>query len=256
MAVLDSFGREAIINILGLGNTTRFPSYDTYMRENVPIELDMPHLGGPSSRMCFTLTDLGDYGFLLAGGRSSPAKAMNDCWFFSKSSCHWTRTFDLPVSLYRHSACRLSGSSLALMAGGRTMSTAVSDMFAVFHPAKGWLQCTVVSSFRPQATFGSILICTRSQAGMRPVYHGLLAGGLYEDGILNQRTFSWELSFGSDEAVSLSSRLTADSYIVDSDHSRLQSSLFLKLKHRMKKHPASCRDSGPRMPRLMGPWSL
>lgn len=203
MAVVDSFGRETIINCLGLGNTTRLPSYDTYIHQDVPLELGIQHLGGPTSRMCFTLTNLGEDSFLLAGGRSSPSKAMNDCWLFSKTSRRWERTFDLPVPLYRHSACRLSGSSLALVAGGRSASSGISDMLAVFHPANGWLQCNIISSIRPEAVFGAILTCTRAEAGPRPVFRGILAGGLYEDGMLSQQTLAWELSFADVEAVSL-----------------------------------------------------
>lgn len=202
MAVTDSFGREAIINCLGLGNTTRLPSYDACIRGYAPLALDIQNLGGPTSRMCFTLTDLGHYGFLLAGGRSSPSKAMSDCWFFSKSSHRWVRTFDLPVPLYRHSACRLSGSSLALVAGGRSTSTGISDMIAVFHPGKGWLRCDVVGSIRPEAVFGAILTCTGSQPGQGPSFHGLLAGGMDENGILNQRTLEWKLAFAGNDEVS------------------------------------------------------
>lgn len=230
MAVTDSFGREAIINCLGLGNTTRLPSYDAYVRGDVPQSLDIQHLGGPSSRMCFTLTDLGEKGFLLTGGRSSPSRAMNDCWLFSKSSHGWKRTFDLPVPLYRHSACRLAGSSLALVAGGRSASTGISDMVAVFYPGKGWLRCNVVGSLRPEAVFGAILVCTGGQTGQRPVFQGFLAGGLYEDGTLNQRIRAWELSFAGDDEVSSPSLQTAVYCHIDADLPSFQPSLSLTLK--------------------------
>lgn len=225
MAVTDSFGREAIINCLGLGNTTRLPSYDTYIRGDVPLASNVQNLGGPSSRMCFTLTDLGEHGFLLAGGRSSPSKAMSDCWLFSKSSHRWVRTFDLPVPLYRHSACKLSGSSLALVTGGRSASTGISDMITVFHPGKGWLQCDIVGSIRPQAVFGAILVCTGGQPGHGPSFHGLLAGGMDEDGILKQRTLAWILSFAGDDQVSLSTQWTTiNCQVVDTDLPRRQTS--------------------------------
>lgn len=210
MAVTDSFGREVIINCLGLGNTTRLPSYDTYVRGEVPRSLIVQPLGGPSSRMCFTSTDLGEKGFLLTGGRSSPSKAMNDCWLFSKSSHRWERTFDLPVPLYRHSACRLAGSCLALVAGGRSASTGISDMLAVFHPGKGWLRCDVVGSLRPEAVFGAILVCTLGQTGLHPVFRGFLAGGLHEDGSLNRSIWAWKLLFADDDEVSFLSSQPAN----------------------------------------------
>lgn len=229
MAVTDSFGREAIINCLGLGNTTRLPSYDMYIRGGVPVEVGIEQLGGPSSRMCFTLTDLGEHGFLLAGGRTSPSKAMNDCWLFRKNSHRWVRTFDLPLPLYRHCACRLAGSSLAFVAGGRSASAGISNMFTVFHPGKGWLQCDIVGSIRPEAVFGAILICTEGKTDSRPVFHGFLSGGLHEDGTLNQRTYAWELSFSGDD-VSLSYQPTAISCCIGPNCARLRPSLSPTLK--------------------------
>lgn len=209
MAITDSFGREAIINCLGLGNTTRLPSYDTYMYGDVPIGLDIHQSVGPSSRMCFTLTDLGEHGFLLAGGRLSPSKALNDCWLFSKSSRKWVKAFDLPIPLYRHCACRLYGSSLVLVSGGRSASTGISDMLTVFHPEKGWLRCDIVSSVRPEAVFGAALICTGSQIDRRPVFRGFLAGGFREDGTLNQSILAWELLFADNDEVRPSYHLEA-----------------------------------------------
>jgi tRNA wybutosine-synthesizing protein 4 len=38
----------------------------------------------PSSRMCHTITDIGDEGALLVGGRTSPDNALADCWIFHK----------------------------------------------------------------------------------------------------------------------------------------------------------------------------
>lgn len=202
MTIADSFGRESIINCLGLGNSARLPSYDTYMDGNQASELHIQPQGGPSSRMCFTLTDLGEHGVLLVGGRSSPSRAMNDCWLFKRDSQRWKRASDLPIPLYRHSACRLADSSLVLVAGGRSAATGISDMVALYHPGQGWLKCNIEGSYQPKKVFGAILACTGRKSGHRPTFSGILAGGMSEDGIVNKCTIGWELSFDGNEVSS------------------------------------------------------
>lgn len=198
MIAADALGQESIINCLGLGSSARLPSYDVYTREGLS---SIPHLqfqGGPSSRMCFTLTDLGHHGVLLAGGRSSPAKAMDDCWLFKKDSQRWERIPNLPIPLYRHSISRLTGSSLALVLGGRSGDTGLSDLAIVYHPQKGWLECRRGGAVHPEPVFGAILTCCGRKPERHPIFHGFLAGGLSSDGVIVEQVLAWSLSFEHD----------------------------------------------------------
>lgn len=193
MAVEDPFGNGSIINCLGIGNNNRLSSYDVYTRGGISHVHIKPR-GGPPSRMCSTLTDFG-HGVLLAGGRSSPAKPRSDCWVFRKDIKVWERTFDLPVPLYRHSACRLGKSSLVLVLGGRPGVTGVSGLITVYHPEEGWLRCSVEGLAQPKLVFGGTLTCSGRKPGCRLAFGGLFAGGLSDDGIIDRRIFTWTLSF-------------------------------------------------------------
>lgn len=194
LAAADVVGNRSIVNCFGLGNNNRLSSYDVYTRDGVPGNLHVQPKGGPSSRMCFQMTDLGDRGILLTGGRSSPARSSSDCWLFKKDSLLWERTFDLPVPLYRHSACRLASSSLALVLGGRSVPAGVSDLVAVYHPERGWLQCNIVGSTRHKSVFGALLTCTGRRNGCHTTFHGYFAGGLLSDGMIDKQILAWDLS--------------------------------------------------------------
>lgn len=192
MAVKDHFGKESIINCLGLGNNNRLSSYDVYTRGR-PSRMNIKPCGGPTSRMCSTLTDLGHV-VLLAGGRSSPSKPLSDCWIFRKDTKVWERTYDMPMPLYRHSACRLGNSSLVLFLGGKTGTSAISDLVMVYHPEDGWLICNVRGSIRPKVVFGATLICSSKQPGCQLAFTGLLMGGISE-GVIDSQIQKWTLLF-------------------------------------------------------------
>lgn len=205
MAIHDIVGNNIIINNFGLGHNNRLSSYDVYTRGCSAADLSIQSEGGPSSRMCFQLTDLGAHGTLLTGGRSSPAKAMADCWLFKNDSMSWKRTHDLPKPLYRHSACRLTGSSLVLVIGGKSGASGVSDSVFLFNPEKGWLPCNIGGTRGIKAVFGAILACTRREDGDRPVFRGVFAGGLLNDGTIDKQVLSWKVSF-DDHQVRLRAR--------------------------------------------------
>lgn len=200
MNTTDVLGNEVIFNCFGLGNNNRLSSYDVYARGGRSCNMYIPPRGGPSSRMCFQVTEL-TFGNLLTGGRTSPAKGMADCWLFKKDSRAWERTFDLPIPLYRHSACRLTGSSLVLVLGGRSGATGISDLIIVYNPEKGWETCSIAGSVQPKLVFGAILTCCGRVSGPNTVFYGFLAGGSTSDGVIDSRILAWSLSF-DDEQVS------------------------------------------------------
>ena len=198
MVVEDAFGRQNIMNCMGLGSTTRLPSYDVYKAEDSSWSVDIQP-EGPSSRMCYTLTDIG-HGTLMVGGRLSPSRAIQDCWLFKKDSFQWEPTWALPVPLYRHSACRLAGSSAALVLGGKTSAANVSDMILVYHPGKGWMICSVQGLIQPKPVFGAVLICSESHPQDSPVFTGFLIGGMSDDGVVQTQILAWRLVIHDDQA--------------------------------------------------------
>lgn len=203
MTTTDAFGNEVVFNCLGLVNNNRLSSYDVFTREGLPCNKYIPPRGGPSARTCFQMTDLGHLGVLLTGGRASPAKGMADCWLLKKDSLAWERTFDMPVPLYRHSACRLTGSSLVLVVGGRSGATGISDLIAVYHPEKGWQKCSIAGSTQSKVVFGATLTCSGRGGGLNTVFHGFLAGGLSSAGVIDRTLLAWSLSFDDEQVSSL-----------------------------------------------------
>lgn len=163
MTVSNSMGRPYAVHMMGLGSNGRADSSDVY---SLGGHDDLPKLPltGPPPRMCSTITDLGECGVLLVGGRGSPASPLSDCWLYRKGpECHWQLTWSLPVPLFRHSAVRLRGTSLALIMNGKTVRSRISEDCFVFDPEQGWRRCRVEGT-RPCPTFGSVL-CNSPQSG-------------------------------------------------------------------------------------------
>ena len=78
--------RDGIAVFGGMGLVTRINTVDEYTTGEglcVPFHPNEAPIV-PSSRMCHTITDIGDEGAVLVGGRTSPDNALVDCWFFHK----------------------------------------------------------------------------------------------------------------------------------------------------------------------------
>lgn len=191
LALVDPTGATCALHLMGIGTTGRAESYDIYSLDG-QVDIPVAPIVGPIPRMCHTLTDLGDYGVLLAGGRTSPANALSDCWMFSKSSREWTPAPSLPIPLFRHASIRLPGSSLALVVGGKTGSSTISQGCYVFHAARGWLKCEVLGDL-PTPLFGAILCNSSFRQKFDGQFDGLLAGGIGPDGRISSKNYNWHL---------------------------------------------------------------
>lgn len=193
LAVKDVMGRRFLVNVLGAAQTGRKTSYDVYGEGAQPSLLG--HLpGGPSPRTNFTLTDLGDSGYLLTGGRLSPTTPLRDSWMFQRGVNVWSRVHDLPRPLYRSSVVRLGNSSLALLAGGKFSESEIFDGFLVYNPQRGWRSCTITGSPRPAAVFGAILAFSGTwNTATTTTFHGIITGGINSGGTINSDVFSWQL---------------------------------------------------------------
>ncbi|KAJ6788551.1 hypothetical protein PWT90_06188 [Aphanocladium album] len=196
----DAAGQSFGLNMMGLGSNAREDSYDVYSldgRAGLPPTLP---LTGPSPRMCFTVTHLGSYGILLAGGRGSPASAFSDCWILrNDDERNWQSTWKLPIGLYRHSALRLTGTSLVLVAGGKTGPSQISGDYFIFNPEKGWFQCQVAGDV-PTPSFGSIL-CNRPKESSDGKQSGLLCGGIERTGLVVEDKYAWTLDTASEQPI-------------------------------------------------------
>ncbi|KAI1095133.1 LCM-domain-containing protein [Rostrohypoxylon terebratum] len=193
----NDLGEEYLANTFGSGTNTRLRSYDVYERGS-PLQDITTHHAGPSSRMCHTITDLGDHRSLLVGGRSSPLSPLRDCWLFDKTDNTWQRTADLPTPIYRHSTSRLAHSRMVLLIGGKSGPSTIFDGCLIYTPNSGWVECEILKSgYTP--VFGALLAslpeARSSVSGDGFQFNGVLTGGISHDGIVASQILLWDLVF-------------------------------------------------------------
>jgi len=185
--------QDDIGNFAGMGLNTRMNSCDLYSAS--PIEDSPMRIRGfgvaPTSRMCHTITDLGEAGSLLIGGRTSPDNALADCWLYHKWLNVWERVGDLPQARYRHSALDL-GQGFVLISPGRSSSRDIGSDFFVWSRRLGWRVCSQVHGSSPPVTFGGTFTIFDDALSSRS-RGGILAGGISNDSILEQEIWEWEL---------------------------------------------------------------
>ncbi|UKZ71604.1 uncharacterized protein TrAtP1_012559 [Trichoderma atroviride] len=152
----NAFGQRFALNLLGMSLNSREPTYDIFSLEGESQAPQLPS-SGPPARMCFTLTDLGDYGIM-------------------------------------HSAVRLGNSSLLLIFGGKKSSSKLSDEIFLFNPDKAcWQSCQVVGS-APDPCFGSIAFNGISPSDQPGTFRGMLAGGISQNGRINTKLYRWQIN--------------------------------------------------------------
>ncbi|TLD05301.1 uncharacterized protein PgNI_09679 [Pyricularia grisea] len=203
MVVSDILGQSHIANVLGTGTNLRLRSLDLYSPLGSNQDSGLSKCSGPASRLCHALTDIGDSGYLLSGGRASPTAPLDGCWVFEKGVNDWRRTHDLPVPLYRHTTVRLGHSSLALVFGGKTGASKVFDGYLLYHPQKGWIRCKVKGDIVPCPVFGAVAFCSKGTSRGSPLFRGVLAGGITEKGVIIDQILRWELEIGGFETPSI-----------------------------------------------------
>ncbi|KAL7909900.1 hypothetical protein GGI35DRAFT_468937 [Trichoderma velutinum] len=212
MILSNGLGQRYALNLLGMSLNSRESTYDIFSldgQHGTPPQLPP---SGPSARMCFTLTDLGDYGIMLVGGRTSPSCALSDCWLFERGTDpHWRTMPQLPVPLFRHSALRLGNSSLLLIFGGKKNSSQLSEDFFLFNPQRAcWQKCSVLGP-APDSCFGSIVCNSISTSSSLGVFSGMLAGGISKDGRIATKQYMWEINVYNTEPTISFSPITPNS---------------------------------------------
>ncbi|CAL3962524.1 unnamed protein product [Diplocarpon coronariae] len=178
----------------GMGLITRVDTCDEYSVDGAKYRTIAARgcAVTPSSRMCHTITDLGDAS-LLVGGRTSPDKSSRECWLFHKWLNTWERVDDLPWPLYRHQAVNL-GHGYVLVSPGRIDSKTVSDRFVVWHRRTGWVQCAT-SGERPPFSYGAVFVASENAAlkDLSCSRAGIYAGGMSVSSFLLEDIWQWEL---------------------------------------------------------------
>lgn len=142
-AFRDSSSTTHAIGVFGgMGASSRTATCDSY----VPSTARDINIGtgewpsSPSARMCHTMTDMGDLGALLIGGRTGPDNSLADCFIYHKWLNIWERVQDLPKGQYRHSAVYL-GHGRVLVCPGKHNSRDISSDYLVWSRKLGWKVC-------------------------------------------------------------------------------------------------------------------
>lgn len=180
-----------VIHVLGEGDGRSW-TCDVYGLDTSLLLVGHVPLGMPTARVCHTLTDLGPLGIFFAGGRTSPAKVLQDCWLYESDKRRWKSTDPLPVPLYRHAATKLGGSAGVLVFGGKTEGGNVSSRCFLYRPDQCWLECDV-EGIKPMGTFGAYLVARDDDFVENGTHYGILAGGISQDGLVVKQTLLWEL---------------------------------------------------------------
>lgn len=196
---------DTIGNFGGMGLNSRLASCDVYSTNETSNQLlDLFASSAPSSRMCHTITDLGDAGAFLVGGRTSPDNALADCWIYHKWPRVWERVEDLPQPRYRHSAVSLGNNSV-LVSPGRGDSRNIEGTFLIWNRQFGWRKCAWGIGEKPDTTYGSTFtVFTNLDSSQGSTLgSGLIAGGISGDGVVQEEIWEWELQHSSFDQVSI-----------------------------------------------------
>lgn len=189
----------------GIGAQSRLNSTHLY-KSNIPGKLDVnlpPFDIEP--RMCHTITSLNGGRCLLVGGRTSPDRALSDCWLYKDAQ--WKRVDDVPVPLYRHCAAAVSLDETdqgVLVYGGKTTNGKVINDWFLWHSTSGWVEC-LVSGIKIGSRFGA----TMAEFGFM---QGILLGGMAEDDSIFPEVWKWCVRY---TAQSSSIRITKHDDMLD-----------------------------------------
>lgn len=138
------------------------------------------------ARCCHVLTAMNNGDNILVGGRLSPTQPRKDCWLQKGDT--WYRIHDLPEPRYRH---RVVGVTLpnnvygAICFGGKTGPCKVAIDALLWEPSKGWRVLRIIGR-DPKPRFGPNFM----RLGFN---HGLLFGGMRQDGVICQGFWRWRL---------------------------------------------------------------
>lgn len=174
----------------GLGTQERLEDCDTYSWFETAQHIDGPPLR--SGLMCHTVTRLGGTNnCILVGGRTSPDRALADCWLRTDSI--WAKVQSLPEGRYRHCAVPVRlptdprPAHTVLVYGGRTGEGQVLDEWLLWSGESGWQNLRVVGD-HPCARFGAAMITDQKEG-----ISGVIVGGMTSAGRVLNDFWHWNL---------------------------------------------------------------
>lgn len=154
-----------------------------------------------AARSCHTITPLDDGRNLLVGGRASPSQAFKDCWL--QTGDKWERVQDLPVPRYRHRVVPVElpdYSSGAICYGGKCDARTVVTDVLLWDASNGWRPLRTGSG-DPVPRFGPLFL----RLGHN---HGLLFGGMRQDGVVCQGLWRWRFVIRDTAIVNITFKST------------------------------------------------
>ena len=178
--------QDAIAVHGGVGPAGRLSSTSVYASSDAKCLCPVLPPKEIGARCCHTMTTLGNGQNILIGGRSSPSSPMKDCWL--QTGKKWERIQDLPEPRFRHRAVAVvlpDNQYGVVVFGGKTSATSVATDHLMWDPKHGWTQ---LKSLRqdPMPRFGASFV----KLGFN---HGLLFGGMRQDGVICQGLWRWRL---------------------------------------------------------------
>lgn len=169
---IGSHGRLTTTHVYNLTNAAR-----TSMRAPPP-EIE--------PRMCHTITNLLEDSCMLVGGRTSPDRAMSDCWLYR--GARWERVEEIPMPLYRHCAVAIGLDTAdpgVLVFGGRSYGGTLVNSWFLWRASMGWVRLGVTGT-EIQPRFGAVM----SSAGSTD---GIVFGGMADDGSFGCGIWKWSI---------------------------------------------------------------
>ncbi len=163
-----------------------------HLNDETPVVL-APEVGARSCHVMITLNNSDNF---LVGGRRSPSQPLKDCWLQKGNT--WYSVHDLPEGRFRHRLVpvTLPGNVFgAICFGGKVSPTKVATDVLLWEPLHGWRVLRIFGS-DPRPRFGPNFICLGFN-------HGLLFGGMRQDGVICQGFWRWRLVIRDNEVLAL-----------------------------------------------------
>ncbi|KAJ9608113.1 tRNA methyltransferase ppm2 [Cladophialophora chaetospira] len=163
-----------------------------HLNDETPVVLS-PEVG---ARSCHVMISLNNGDNFLVGGRRSPSQPLKDCWL--QKGNIWYRVHDLPEGRFRHRLVpvTLPGNVFgAICFGGKVSPTKVATEVLLWEPLSGWRVLRIFGS-DPKPRFGENFICLGFN-------HGLLFGGMRQDGLICQGFWRWRLVIRDNKVLAL-----------------------------------------------------
>lgn len=174
----------------GLGTQERLDDCDTYSWFETAQHIDGPPLR--TGLMCHTVTRLGGTNnCMLVGGRTSPDRAIADCWVRQDGT--WQKIQSLPEGRYRHCAVPVRlpteprPAHTIIVYGGRTGEGHVLDEWLLWSAESGWQNLRTVGD-HPCARFGAAMITDHKEG-----ISGVIVGGMTSAGRVLNDFWHWNL---------------------------------------------------------------